>query len=291
MSVIQPRRIAVGDGLNDYLRIIKRIPLLSPDEELHLAAIVQECLNDANPTKALLRRGARAKSRMVSANLRLVVMIGLKYKNRIGSLQLEMLDLLQAGNLGLIRAAELFDPKRGYKFSTYAFWWIREGIVTVMSESSSGIRIPRTILKLAFRAELEQSSSDQMLSSKMVAERLGESVKRLENSMRVVRECRTISLDMPIGGMGENTDLLDLIRDERITTLDDDYKWLYEHVQALNSRERDVLRLRYGQEESRSYANVGGCMGVTKDQAKSLERAALRKLRSRLTPVLNPCEV
>ncbi len=109
--------------------------------------------------------------------------------------------------------------------------------------------------------------------------------------MRVVRECGTISLDMPIGAMGEHTDLLDLIRDEQVLTPEDDYQWLYEHIHALNSRERSVLLLRYGQEKIRSYANVGGCMGVTKNQAQSLERAARRKLRSRLTPVLNPCKV
>ena len=112
---------------------------------------------------------------MVSANLRLVVMISLRYKDRIGSLQLEMLDLLQAGNLGLIRAVELFDPTRGYKFSTYAFWWIRQGITNAMNECGGGIRIPKSMLKLAFRAELLQASSDQVLSTRMVASRLGES--------------------------------------------------------------------------------------------------------------------
>jgi RNA polymerase sigma factor (sigma-70 family) len=289
MSASQPSRIAVGNGLNDYLRLIKRIPLLAPDEELHLAGIVQEWLNDANPSKALLRRGARATSRMGSANLRLVVLICLRYKNRIGALQLEMLDLLQSGNLGLIRAVERYDPKRGYKLSSYAFWWIREAVTRAMSETGNGIKIPRTILNLVYRADLLQASSDQALSTRVVACRLGEPEKRLENSMRIVRECRTTSFDKPVGTMSENTSLIDLIRDEQVLTLDDDYKWLYEHVQALNSRERHVLRLRYGEEKSHSYAEVGRSMGVTKDQAQSLERAALRKLRRRLTPVLNPC--
>ncbi len=290
MALNQPSGIAVGSGLNDYLRLIKRIPLLAPDEELHLAGIVQEWLNDANPPKALQRRGARAKSRMVSANLRLVVLICLRYKNRIGALQLEMLDLLQSGNLGLIRAVERYDPKRGYKFSTYAFWWIREAATRAMSETGNDIRIPRTILNLALRADLLQAGSDQVLSTRVIACRLGESERRLENSMRIARECRTTSLDKPVGAMSENTNLIDLIRDEQVMTLDDDYKWLYEHVQALNSRERHVLRLRYGDEKSHSYAEVGGSMGVTKDRAQSLERAALRKLRRRLTPVLYPCK-
>ncbi len=166
MLKTRPSRNAAGDGLNDYLRLIKRTPLLAPDEELHLAGIVQELRNHANPPKALIKGGTRAKSRMVSANLRLVALIGLKYKDRIGSLQLEMLDLLQAGNLGLIRAVELFDPTRGYKFSTYAFWWIREAVTHAMREGGSGIRIPKTILNLAFRAERLQASSDQVHSTR-----------------------------------------------------------------------------------------------------------------------------
>lgn len=108
--------------------------------------------------------------------------------------------------------------------------------------------------------------------------------------MRIVRQCRTTSLDKPVGAMSENTSLIDLIRDEQVLTLDDDYQWLHEHVQMLNSPERHVLRLRYGEEKSHSYAEVAGSMGVTKDRAQSLERAALRKLRRRLTPVLNPCK-
>ena len=288
MLAIEPNRSAAADGLNDYLRLIKRVPLLAPDEELHLAGIVQEWLNHASPPKALLRSGVRAKSRMVSANLRLVVMISLRYKDRIGSLQLEMLDLLQAGNLGLIRAVELFDPTRGYKFSTYAFWWIRQGITNAMNECGGGIRIPKSMLKLAFRAELLQASSDQVLSTRMVASRLGESEKRLENSIRVARECRTTSLDKPFGAMSDDTNLIDLIPDEQVLAPDDDYTWLHEQVQALDSRERHLLQLRYGEEKNRSYSEVAGCMGMTKECAQSLERRALRKLRRRLTPVLNP---
>jgi RNA polymerase sigma factor (sigma-70 family) len=290
MLTTRPIRNTTGDGLNDYLRSIKRTPLLAPDEELHLAGIVQEWLSHANPPKALIKGGTRAKSRMVSANLRLVALIGLKYKDRIGSLQLEMLDLLQAGNLGLIRAVELFDPTRGYKFSTYAFWWIREAITHAMREGGSGIRIPKTILNLAFRAERLQASSDQALSTRIMAVRLGESERRVENSLRTVRECRTTSLDQKVGIMGEDTCLMDLIRDEKSLTAKDDYQWLLRHVQTLDSREKHLLQLRFGTEEkSRSYAEVAGSMGMSKGQVQSLERRVLSKLRRRLTPMLNPC--
>ncbi len=225
---------------------------------------------------------------MVSANLRLVVVICRRYKDRLGSLQLEMLDLLQAGNLGLIRAVERFDPCRGYKFSTYAFWWIRQAVTHAMNESGSGIRIPMPILKLAFRAELLQASSDQVLSTRVVADRLGESERRLETSLRVVRQCRTTSLDKPAGAMGEATNMIDLIRDDQELTPEDDYQWLHEQVQALDARERQLLRLRYGEEKRRSYSEVAGSMGLTKSLVQSLERRALRKLRQRLTPVLHP---
>ncbi|MCT0219033.1 sigma-70 family RNA polymerase sigma factor [Synechococcus sp. CS-1329] len=290
MHTTRPSKNAAGDGLNDYLRLIKRTTLLTPDEELHLAGIVQEWLNHTNPPKALIKSGIRAKNRMVSANLRLVALIGLKYKDRIGSLQLEMLDLLQAGNLGLIRAVELFDPTRGYKFSTYAFWWIREAVTNAMREGGSGIRIPKTILSLAFRAERLQASSDQVLSTSMVAKRLGESERRVENSLRTVRECRTTSLDRKIGIISEDICLMDLIRDEKSLIMQDDYQWLLMHVQTLDSREKHLLQLRFGAEKSRSYAEVADSMGMSKGQVQSLERRVLRKLRHRLTPVPHPRE-
>jgi DNA-directed RNA polymerase specialized sigma subunit len=146
------------------------------------------------------------------------------------------------------------------------------------------------MLKLASQAQLLQATSVQLLSLSEVADRLGESENRLVNAIRIARECRTTSLDKPSDAMSEGANLMDLIRDERVShTPKDDYKWLHEQVQALDFRERDLLQLRYGEENNRSYSEVAGCMGMTKACAKSLERRALGKLRRRLTPVLNPC--
>ncbi len=226
---------------------------------------------------------------MVTANLRLVVAICRRYQDRIGSLQLEFLDLLQAGNLGLIRAVERFDPCRGYKFSTYAFWWIRQSVTHFISEFGGGIRLPMPMLTLAFRAGLLQASSEQSLSTRAMADRLGEEERRLENTLRVVRQCRTTSLDQPAGGISEDTSLIDLIRDDHTLSPQDDYQWLHEHLSSLDAREKQLLRLRYGEDEHHSYAEAARIMGLTKSNVQSLERRALRKLRHRLTSVLNPC--
>ncbi len=282
----QPPKAA--DSLGDYLRMLRRIPLLTPAEELHLGATVQEWLSHPDPPSTLRRSGARARNRMVSANLRLVVLICRRYRDRIGSLQLEMLDLLQAGNLGLIRAVEKFDPCRGYKFSTYAFWWIRQSVKRYMNEVGSGIRIPMPMLSLAYRASQLQAGSEVVLSTQAMAASLGEEPSRLETSLRVVAQCRPVSLDKPVGSLDEDSTLLDLIRDEHTLSPEDDYRWLHEHVQSLDAREQQLLRLRYGPDERRSFSEAARIMGTTKSYAQSLERRALRKLRHRLVPVLNP---
>jgi RNA polymerase primary sigma factor len=276
------------DGLSDYLRLLGRIPLLSPAEELHLGGIVQQWLSHPNPPTALRRRGVRARNRMVSANLRLVVLICRRYRNQIGHLQLELLDLLQAGNLGLIRAVEKFDPTRGYRFSTYGCWWIRQSVRRYMNSLGSSIRIPIQMRSLAYRAKLLQAGSDAALSTHAMAESLGEEPRRIETSLRALALCRPVSLDHPVGNPGEETCLLDLIHDERILSPADDYRWLHQHVQGLEAPEQQVISLRYGSDEQRSLSGVARIMGLTKSEVQSLERRALRKLRNELTPVVGP---
>jgi RNA polymerase sigma factor (sigma-70 family) len=282
----RPSRFA--DGLTDYLRLLGRIPLLTPAEEVHLGGIVQEWLSHPDPPTALQRSGARARNRMVSANLRLVVLICRRYRDRIGNLQLEMLDLLQAGNLGLIRAVEKFDPARGYRFSTYACWWIRQSVKRYMNELGSSIRIPIPLLSMAYRAQLLQAGSAVALSTHAVAKSLGEEPRRLETSLRAIAQCRPVSLDKPFGTPGEDSCLLDLIHDEHILSPEDDYRWLHDHVHALDGEEQQLLSLRYGSDERRSLSEAARIMGLTKSYVQSLERRALRKLRHRLTPVITP---
>jgi RNA polymerase primary sigma factor len=282
----QPSKAA--DSFSDYLRMLGRIPLLSPAEELHLGGIVQEWLSHPNPPLALQRSGARARNRMVSANLRLVIVICRRYRGRIGSLQLEMLDLLQAGNLGLIRAVEKFDPSRGYKFSTYGYWWIRQAVTRFINDLGSSIRIPNQIRSLAYRVHHLQAGSEVVLSSQTMAESLGEKPQRLERSLRAVALCSPMSLDQPVGSTGDKSSLLDLIRDEHTLSPEDDYRWLHPHISALEPAERQLLALRYGSDEHCSLSEAARTMGLSKSIAQSLERRSLRKLRQQLTPVLSP---
>ncbi len=276
------------DNFSDYLRMLGRIPLLSPAEELHLGGIVQEWLSHPDPPLALQRSGARARNRMVSANLRLVIVICRRYRGRIGNLQLEMIDLLQAGNLGLITAVEKFDPSRGYRFSTYGYWWIRQSVTRFINDLGSSIRIPIQMRSLAYRVHLLQAGSDVVLSTQAMAESLGEEPRRLETSLRAAALCRPVSLDQPVGSPGDESCLLDQIQDERTLTPDDDYRWLRPHISALEPAERKVLGLRYGSDDHCSLSEAARIMGLSKSFVQSLERRALRKLRLQLTPVLTP---
>ena len=131
-----------SDTTGHYLDQIGRIPLLTAAEEIHLGQVVRAWLDDPEPSRALIRRGRRARDRMVSANLRLVVMVAKKYTSRAAELGLSLDDLIQSGTLGLVRGAEKFDPALGYKFSTYVYWWIRQGITRDVNTMGGSIRIP-----------------------------------------------------------------------------------------------------------------------------------------------------
>ena len=130
------------DGTGQFLNAIGRIPMLTPAEELHLGRQVRTWLDDPEPSKGLIRRGRRARDRMVSANLRLVVMVAKKYSFRAAELGLSLDDVIQSGTLGLVRGVEKFDPALGYKFSTYSYWWVRQAIVRDVSQQGGQIRVP-----------------------------------------------------------------------------------------------------------------------------------------------------
>ncbi|NDG22512.1 MAG: sigma-70 family RNA polymerase sigma factor [Synechococcaceae bacterium WBB_10_009] len=144
----------MSDAFGDYLRSIGRIPLLTAEEEVHLGMIVKNWMEAEQPSAGLERRGRRALERMVTANLRLVVTVALRYVRRLKHLSHDPMDLVQAGNIGLLRAAEKFDPTRGYKFSTYGYWWIRQSINRYLQEHNGSIRLPVNLVSLAMRAEM-----------------------------------------------------------------------------------------------------------------------------------------
>ncbi len=269
-----PRGISVDDPVRMYLREIGRVKLLTADEEIDLARKIVAGGN----------AGAIAKRKLVQANLRLVVSIAKKYVGR-GML---FLDLIQEGNLGLIRAAEKFDHERGYKFSTYATWWIRQAITRAIADQARTIRIPvhmvETINKLKkvtrkLAQELARKPSEEELSQEM-----GISINKLREIIKVAQE--PLSLETPIG-KEEDSRLGDFIEDKDadapVKTVAHELlrEDLAEVLGSLSARERDVLRLRFGMDDGRqrTLEEVGQLFGVTRERIRQIEAKALRKLR------------
>lgn len=273
----------MGDAMSDYMHAISRIPLLTACEEVHLATIIQQWQSHPDPPAGLQRRGRRALDRMVEGNLRLVVSICKRYQSMAAQAQIEMLDLIQAGSLGLIRAVQGFDPSRGYKFSTYGYWWIRQSVSRHIKERGQAIRVPPEITNLARRAQEQRALDTKPRSLAHTAARLGLSVERLEEVLRIHHISHMVSLDQ-VCGAGQDGDqtLLDLIRGDDCPVAEETYDWLHRHLRELKPEERRVLELRFNREQNYSFAQVAALLGLKKSQAQWLEKHALRKLYKRL---------
>lgn len=271
---VETRGLTLDDPVRMYLREIGRIPLLTGDEEIELARQIV----------AGGESGARAKQKLVQANLRLVVSIAKKYVGR-GML---FLDLIQEGNLGLIRAAEKFDHERGYKFSTYATWWIRQAITRAIADQARTIRIPVHMVETINKLKKITRKLAQELSRKPTEEELAHamaiSVPKLRDIIKVAQE--PLSLETPIG-KEEDSRLGDFIEDREAkapaTTVAHELlrEDLTEVLSSLSPRERDVLRLRFGLDDGRqrTLEEVGQLFGVTRERIRQIEAKALRKLR------------
>lgn len=268
---IAENSINIDDHVRMYLKEIGKVALLSGDEEIELA-------------KRIENGDEEAKRRLAEANLRLVVSIAKKYVGR-GML---FLDLIQEGNLGLLKAVEKFDYRKGYKFSTYATWWIRQAITRAIADQARTIRIPvhmvETINKLIrvsrqLLQELGREPTDDELAAEMQMP-----VEKVRETRKIAQE--PVSLETPIGEE-EDSHLGDFIPDDDIPAPADAAAFsllkeqLNEVLNTLNERERDVLRLRFGlvDGKARTLEEVGSQFNVTRERIRQIEAKALRKLR------------
>ena len=300
-----------GDLVRSYLRDIGRVPLLTHEQEITLGRLVQELMAieeleaelalraggqkpgdaelavAAGLSPAVLKKrlvaGRRAKERMVAANLRLVVSVAKKYTKR----NMELLDLIQEGTIGLVRGVEKFDPTRGYKFSTYAYWWIRQGITRAIAEKSRTIRLPIHITETLNKLKKGQRELSQELGRTPTVTELAVAVELPEEEVKelLCRARQPVSLETKVGD-GEDTELLDLLAAEGTLPgeqvdgecLRGDLRDLLEQLPELQGR---VLKLRYGidGEEPMSLTGIGRILGISRDRVRNLERDGLNGLR------------
>lgn len=268
---IETENYALDDPVKVYLKEIGRVPLLSTDEEVQLAIKIGE-------------GDEKAKKRLTEANLRLVVSIAKRYVGR----GMHFLDLIQEGNVGLIKAVEKFDYTKGFKFSTYATWWIRQAITRAIADQARTIRIPVHMVETINRLKKIQSQllheNGKEPSEEVIAEKMELPVERVREIMRVAQE--PVSMETPIGPE-EDSRLMDFIRDEDAlapdeaalkTITNEDIDTV---LKTLTPREEAVIRLRFGLKDGRCHTleEVGLEFDVTRERIRQIEAKALRKLR------------
>jgi len=307
---VGPKGVYTEDSIRVYLQEIGRIRLLRPDEEIELARKIADLLyleelaaqfesdNGREPDnkewaalvemplirfRRRLMLGRRAKEKMVQSNLRLVVSIAKKYMNRGLSFQ----DLIQEGSLGLIRAAEKFDHEKGYKFSTYATWWIRQAITRAIADQSRTIRLPVHLYETISRIKKTTKVLSQEFGRKPTEEEIAESMEMTIEKLRFIAKSAQlpISLETPIG-KEEDSRLGDFIEADIENPEQDVAKNLLREdlegvLATLSPRERDVLRLRNGLDDGRmkTLEEIGQIFDVTRERIRQIEAKALRKLR------------
>jgi RNA polymerase primary sigma factor len=309
-SRTQEQHVADRDLLGTYLAEIGRVPLLTAEEEVELAKRIEaglyaeQLLHDAEhgrPLAVARRRelelvaadGAAAKEHMVRANLRLVVSVAKKFSGR----DVPFLDVVQEGNLGLIRAVEKFDYARGYKFSTYAMWWIRQAIQRGLGELGRTVRLPVHVVEELTRLNRIERTLHTQLGREPTLEELAEETDRpVEKVVELRRLARhPISLDTPVGDDGD-TLIGDLIEDDDAVQAADAAefaaltKQLHELVESLPPRQATIVAMRYGLHDGRprTLQEIAVHLGLTRERVRQLEKEALAELRhpDRSAPLL-----
>ena len=276
------------DCLGDYLKTIGRIPLLRDEEEIQYGRMIRDWLDQDVSTTQIERLGRRAKERMINGNLRLVVSIVKQYSRRISGNSIDMMDLIQAGNLGLIRAVEKYDPARGYRFSTYGYWWIKQSITRFINESDRIIRVPQSLLALTIKNNQLQADCKETLSADEALKLKGENCRRHELAKLLSFYNRIISLDQCIssGDSGEMS-LKDLIPAPDDNKIKDDYAWMEQYLDQLSVEEGEIIKLRFYAERRLSLVDVSKSMGTTRHHVQTIERRALKKLKRSIGSALN----
>jgi RNA polymerase nonessential primary-like sigma factor len=310
MTDRQPK--STGDSIRSYLHEIGRVPLLSQEEEITLGKQVQQMVVlqelqtklqedsgqpvldsdlalaaqiDEQTLKRVFLLGQRAKKRMIEANLRLVVAIAKKYQKR----NLEFLDLIQEGSLGLERGVEKFDPTRGYKFSTYAYWWIRQAITRAIAQQARSIRLPIHITEKLNKIKKTQRELSQSLgrspTTQEVAVALELEPAQIREYLNIARQ--PVSLDIKVGD-NQDTELSELLEDDNLSpesyTIQDSLRRdLVGILNELSPQQRQVLSLRFGLDgdSEKSLAKVGQILNLSRERVRQLEHQALSQLRRR----------
>jgi RNA polymerase primary sigma factor len=287
-----------GEALPLYLQEIGRVPLLSGPEEVELAQAIERgqqaaerlrnaAAADAEAASALecdMADGEEARRRLIEANLRLVVSVARRYMNR----GIPLPDLIQEGNMGLLRAVEKFDYRRGFKFSTYATWWIRQAVTRAIADHARTIRIPVHMVETINRLVRTLSRLQQQLGREPTPQEIGDALEMPAERVREIMKIlpQPISLETPVGDE-QDALLSDFIEDEAALDLEEaaarsllrDY--MASVLTSLGPREQRVLQMRFGLEGGRYYtlSEIGEELGVTRERIRQIEAKALRKLR------------
>ncbi|MBD2519730.1 RpoD/SigA family RNA polymerase sigma factor [Nostoc sp. FACHB-973] len=306
----QTKSQKLNDGVRNYLQEIGRVTLLTHKQEIIFAQQVQQMMNlltakkelamqlkheptlqelgeylnvDAGVLQQQLNQGQQAKQKMIAANLRLVVSIAKKYQQR----NMEFLDLIQEGNLALERGIEKFDPNRGYKFSTYAYWWIRQGITRAIAQQSRTIRLPIHVFEKLNKIKRVQRELSQQLGRTPNTNEIATALSITPNE---VREClhlsrKPMSLETRIGSH-QDTELQDILEDTGLSpenyvaeeSLQNDLQNL---LSKLSTQQREVLTMRFGLKDGNelTLAEIGRGMGMSRERVRQIEQQALKVLR------------